>query len=421
MKLSELTARLQNVSLMRILLISLTLTISQALMNVPPVFQYFGAVYFLVSLFYLFWLRMNTRLRILAHLQLWVDAIIINVLILMTGGVESMMILYDVLIIIAAGFLIAPIASLVSSLLLSGFLVALGAIYINTGSEATLLNYFAGSPIEISEFTYSYVFNFYVRITALTLIGALSMSILRRIERMESKISLHEHYSALGESTAQLAHELRNPLMTISGSVELLAEDLAPILDSEQKRLVDGILQESTRIKHLFDELLEFARPLQLSKTMTNITQLVEETVLLAKSDILNRPELQVSTHMRKNSRTYCHIDPERIRQVIFNILKNAAESIEGAGKINISIESGRSVCRIRISDSGRGIEKNAIDQLFIPFRSGKLSGNGIGLALSMQIMRKHGGDIIVRSTPRQGSDFSILLNRENEVQREAS
>jgi two-component system sensor histidine kinase PilS (NtrC family) len=237
---------------------------------------------------------------------------------------------------------------------------------------------------------------------------------LTSIKQMEHALKRRDRLATLGELSARLAHEIRNPLAAMTGSVQLLAEH-GSIVESDQ-RLLTIILREADRLNLLINEFLHYARPASPRKERIELRELVEDLRLLLASDqrfsgivIVNLvpPNLVVEA------------DENQLRQVLINLLHNAAEASprDGSVEIEAAVQTGgldgcegAPVVRVSVTDSGAGISDEALLHLFEPFWTTKPLGTGLGLAIIYRIIEGHGGSITVESPLSGGCRFTILL-----------
>jgi two-component system, NtrC family, sensor histidine kinase PilS len=227
------------------------------------------------------------------------------------------------------------------------------------------------------------------------------------IRRLEQEVRTKEKLAAVGEMAAQLAHEIRNPLGSIRGSAQVLMAE--PGLGEEQGRLLDIISRESKRLSDTLNRFLYQVRPSGRTKGPVNLRPLVEEAVTLLR----NAPELRPDhvVHFEADAGPHvCLADPDQIKQVFWNLTRNAIEAMPGGGRLGLSLrrEGGEVVLSIR--DQGRGFGPEDRGRMFEPFRTASAMGTGLGLAIVFRIVRDHGGDIGVHSAPQEGTRVDVRL-----------
>jgi len=233
-------------------------------------------------------------------------------------------------------------------------------------------------------------------------------------KRMEEALRRSDKLALLGELSARMAHEIRNPLASMSGSVQLLA-DQGSIVENDQ-RLLKIILRETDRLNSLITDFLTYARPVSPQKKPIDFHAFTEEICLLVSSD---RRFGGVVISNRVPADLTIHADSNQLRQVMLNLLNNAAEATHNGGRIVVDAHvvknSTQSTLQeehavITVSDNGSGIADEAATHLFEPFWTTKNNGTGLGLAISYRIIEEHGGTITAESPPAGGCRMTITL-----------
>lgn len=218
-----------------------------------------------------------------------------------------------------------------------------------------------------------------------------------RLREMEANLEREERLAAVGRLTAALAHEIRNPLAGLSGAVQLLAEE-------RPDPLHDIVLREVRRINGLVEELLDQARPLAISPQMTDPGPILEESILGLQLDPRYRDRINVQIDVAGLSPVF--LDPGRFRQVLTNLLLNAAQAIPERGRVSVKATMEQDDLLIQIEDTGVGIAPEAQYRLFDPFFTTRSGGTGLGLSTVHRIVMAHGGQIRVESEVGRGSAF---------------
>jgi two-component system, NtrC family, sensor histidine kinase PilS len=228
---------------------------------------------------------------------------------------------------------------------------------------------------------------------------------LTEMRAMEARVQRSERLAELGRVAAGLAHELRNPLASISGCVELIRGGGS--LGPEEERLMDIVLREAARLDQLVTRFLEFSRPAPPKRKDTDVARVLEETLqVFANDPAAARVRLEPSLRA-----VVVPCDPDQIRQVFWNLLANAAQAVDGeGGRIQVACAPEGAGAAVTISDDGPGIALADLSRIFEPFFTTKQQGTGLGLATVQRIVDAHGGTIEVASEPGRGATFTVRL-----------
>jgi len=232
---------------------------------------------------------------------------------------------------------------------------------------------------------------------------------LTRLREMEEAVRRSGRLADLGRVAAGLAHEIRNPLASMSGSIELLRDQVAG--SGDDRRLMEIVLREAERLETLVAQFLAFARPVPPRKEPTDVAALLDETLQVFRNDPL-AAGVRIETAL---SRAPADCDAGQLRQVAWNLLSNAAQALAGsaqAGGAHIRVGCGPAPggVRFHVEDDGPGIDPGDLDKIFIPFFTTKADGTGLGLATVHRIVDAHGGTIRVASTAGKGTRFDLFL-----------
>lgn len=235
------------------------------------------------------------------------------------------------------------------------------------------------------------------------------------IKEMEQRLKKSDRLAAIGELSARIAHEIRNPLASISGSVQLIAEDGA--VPEKDRKLLEIMLRETNRLEHLLKDFLLYARPMPPQKSWFHLEMLFNETIEIVKCDE-RFADIKIDNRSSPNIRIFA--DYDQFKQVFWNLLLNAAESMSNGGIITIESswyeqeQSGEKqperTLEITVSDEGSGISMENQQLMFEPFFTTKSGGSGLGLAMVYRIIDAHKGAISVESIQGKGTRFIITL-----------
>jgi len=230
---------------------------------------------------------------------------------------------------------------------------------------------------------------------------------LTKIKRLEAEVRLKEKLAAVGEVAAQLAHEIRNPLGSISGSAQVLMAE--PGFSDEQDRLLRIITRESRRLSDTLNQVLLQARPSPASPGPVDVGSVVSEAMTLLR----NAPEVGPAHHIsfESDGESYvCLADRDQIAQVFWNLARNGLEAMPGGGELQVRLSRTAKDVSLVIRDQGRGMTSEEQRRIFEPFRSGSSVGVGLGLAIVYRIVKEHRGDIQVRSGAAGGTEVEVRL-----------
>jgi signal transduction histidine kinase len=216
-----------------------------------------------------------------------------------------------------------------------------------------------------------------------------------------------ERLAVVGDMTARLSHEIRNPLATIGGFARRLAKHPE---DAEMvQRNASVIVNETERLEELLNDLLEMALPSQIELESQHLSEVLDQALLLASADFI---ALNVEVERDYDpSIPEVHLDRARLLQALLNIVRNGAQAMPNGGVLRVSTTmKNPDTVQNRISDQGKGISENALKHVFDPFYSTKIKGSGLGLPITWQIIQDHGGNIEVESEINKGTTFIISL-----------
>lgn len=380
--------------------------------NKPLLYLYIlVAAIFGLSFIYAIVLRSIRRLDIFACIQTSLDTVVVTIVIYLTGGFYSVFsFLYLVVIIYGSmllnksgGILLATLSTLFYALLISlEFYDMLNPYIVERGGVLIKFSWSYG--------LYKVLFTA-VACYAVALLGGFLTEQNRRtrneLKSMEEHVHRVEKMASMGEMAAGLAHEIKNPLASLAGSIQLLREEIK--YNPDHDRLMHIVLRETDRLNALVTNFLLFARPpaaraetILLDTTLSEIIALFEKDRAIFGKVIITQKLL---------SGIWVHIDPVHLRQVVWNLLLNAAESISDKGNIVVCMTRNKSNwVRLRISDDGCGMSKEMIQSIFDPFFTTKSNGTGLGLSIVHRIVENYNGRLEVESEIGQGSDFTITL-----------
>lgn len=230
---------------------------------------------------------------------------------------------------------------------------------------------------------------------------------LTEVMELEREVRRQERLAALGKMAAGLAHEIRNPLASMRGSVQVLASELS--FSQDQSQLMQIVLRESDRLNRIVSDFLTYARPPKIERSVIELSSLLSETISLLR----NSPEL-LPGHLIKeeypSEPVYYQGDPNQIRQIFWNLSRNAIQAMPHGGELRVALDARpKRDVTIAFSDTGEGMSREQRDRLFEPFNSSS-GGTGLGMAIVYQLVRDHNGKINVDSETGKGTRIAIRL-----------
>lgn len=237
---------------------------------------------------------------------------------------------------------------------------------------------------------------------------------LTALKAMEVEVQRRDHLAAIGKLSAAIAHEIRNPLASISGCVELLAKN-APE-SGEDRQLTDIVVREVDRLNGLVEEFLEYARPIQVSRRRFSLTDLVAEVVQMATLDAKNAEGIHIELMHHASGELLLDSDPQRIRQVLVNLVRNGCQAMGQGGRLRVTTSrmafgaGGTPYVAVQVDDTGPGLSEEVRRNLFEPFFTTKQSGTGLGLATSYRIVTELGGVLLADNAPGGGARFVLMM-----------
>lgn len=371
---------------------------------------YMAVLVLVLSIGYILWLNQGKRLLVLAYFQTSVDTFLVTGIIFVTGSAESvftflylLVIIYGSMVLLQKGsFIMAGLSSLQYGLLIE--LEYYGMIPSFMGGFSSPI------PIDETQILYRIVTTIAACFAVAILSSILSLQL--KMARQDLKITQEhlkrvEKMAAMDEMISGIAHEIMNPLASLSGSIQLLREDTRS--GSYEDKLMQIILRETDRLKEIVNDIRLFAKPNRTNASEVDMTLAIEEVVVLFLNTLEWKTRIQIFTKLEKN--LFITIDPVHLKQILWNLVKNAAEAIEDKGKIIITLNSSRSNrIYLTIRDTGTGMDPKKSSHIFDPFFTTKPQGTGLGLSIIHRIIDTYDGMIDFESIPEKGTLFTLVF-----------
>jgi two-component system sensor histidine kinase PilS (NtrC family) len=247
---------------------------------------------------------------------------------------------------------------------------------------------------------------------------------LTEFRHMQEQVRRMDRLAVAGELAAGIAHEIKNPLASLSGSIQMLRDEVE--FGPMQQRLMDITMREAERLNALVNEFLLFSRPEKAVDRSVEVNEVIKDTLEMLK----NSPELSRPIRIEKklSNNVWVHIDAQRLQQVIWNLVLNALQEMTNSGRLTIATavrtnrsggEAQRKLAEISIADTGPGILPENQGKVFDPFFTTKDQGTGLGLTIVHRIVEDYGGEIFLESDGRSGTTFKLHFPLAEEESRE--
>jgi signal transduction histidine kinase len=252
-----------------------------------------------------------------------------------------------------------------------------------------------------------------------TLLNTKLRDVVKELGDAQKRLIEQEKFRSLGEMTANIAHEIKNPLVIIGGFTKRLAKKIQ--FEQTENRYIDIILKEVSRLETILNEILDYVKENPILIEPCNINDCMDEILYLFNSDVIWEQVHIVKEYDKALPSIMC--DGQQIKQVFINILMNAFEAMHGSGTISIKTEQikldNKTFVAISITDTGGGIDPAIIDNIFNPFFTTKERGTGLGLAISNKIVMNHNGHLEIENVVGKGVTFVVYLPFKNSITKE--
>jgi len=375
--------------------------------NLPFYYLIVGAYGFSAVFFALYAGR--RRLVAQAYAQVVFDLLLITAFVYISGGLASSMYFLYLFPIMAAGLVISGRA---------GFLAAsLSAILFGVLADGLYFGFIpAFSPEHVVKSSLgSMLVTIFIAWGVFFVIAALMSKLTESLRRTrealraaERELLVRVRLSEAGRVSASLAHEIRNPLAAISGSVQVLKKEL--VLSAEQKELMTIVLKESERVSHSLEQFLDFALPSKQVFSPINLRDILDETIKILRGGGELNGKVTIEGNFKTSDVPYFG-NAGQFKQVFWNLIKNAVKAMPDGGRLRLEFpEPRKKDVRIVVADTGRGMTDEDKENLFEPFYSGFENGRGLGLSIVRKIIDDYDGRIDIRSEVNKGTEVLITL-----------
>ena len=367
------------------------------------------AAIFALSVVYTAFVKRVKNMILFAFIQTGIDTLFVTLIVFLTGGFVSVFSFLYLVVIIYSSMLLPMWGAMVIAALCSlqfGILVELEYFgFLNPiGTNGNLL---------ASLYDWRQIFfKLMITMTACFAVAFLSSLLSEQTRKtkeelrtMEGHVKRVEKMAAIGEMAAGLAHEIKNPLAALTGSIQLLKEDMR--YDSDHARLMQIILREADRLSSLASNFLFYARPPAGKVEPIDLSRALLEIVELFEIDGSNNGRVQTTKNV--SSDIWIIMDPGHLHQILWNLLLNAAEAIDGDGEIGIEMFPAKNkyAC-VKISDNGCGISPETLKTIFDPFFTTKPNGTGLGLSIVHRILEANDAWLNVESQLNKGTTITL-------------
>lgn len=372
-------------------------------------FYYLILFSYFLSLIYLVLYSLGKFYTFQAYLQIFFDLLLITALVYIAGGLNGSLYFLYILPIIASSLILSNRAAYLTASLSA---ILFGALV--DGMYFGIIPYFRPDQyreLSLGLVLYTIFIAWAVFFVIAVLINYLIGNLRKTKEALrlaQKELEIKERLAAAGRISAQLAHEIRNPLAAISGSVQVLKGELK--LTEEQENLMDIVLKESGRVTQSIDQFLDLAAPRRKIFSFVNLEEVLGETLTMLQLS----GELDGNYSLEgnyKSSKVRYYGNSNQFKQVFWNLTRNALKAMPGGGTLTIDfIQEKKKELAIRIADTGKGMTEEEIEKIFEPFYSGFEDGRGLGMVVVRRIVDDYDGKIQVTSELNRGTEVLITL-----------
>ena len=366
-------------------------------------------IFYVLSFIYIIFNLWGKHDTLQVYFQIFFDLLMITALVYISGGLQGSFYFLYIFEIIAASIVLSKRAAYL--------IAALSAIFFGVLVD---LMYFSivphFGPESTMEISLGQVINsIFIAWSAFFLVAFLMNNLTGSLQKARDELRLAQkeldiknRLAAAGELSARLAHEIRNPLAAISGSVQVLKDESG--LDREHKKLMDIIVEESERVSHSIEQFLNLASPVKETFSSIDLSDILKGTMMLFQSSGELDGNLHVEGNYKSTSIPY-YGNVNQFKQLFWNIIKNALKAMPEGGTLTVDFSrEKKGQIQLRFTDTGIGIAREKMEKIFEPFYSGFEDGKGIGMTVIRRIVDDYKGRIKVSSEPDKGTEIVITL-----------
>jgi two-component system sensor histidine kinase PilS (NtrC family) len=377
----------------------------------PPLKLLYGliaSIFFLSIIYALTIDRLKNHIPF-AYAQILIDTLVVTVIIFVTGSFSSIFSFLYLVVIIYSSILL-PIRG---TLVIAAICSIQFDIMVDFEYYGVIYPFVTDGNMLASNHPWNQVlYKILITMTACFAVAFLSSFLSEQVRTtrkelrvMENHVKRVEKMAAVGEMAAGLAHEIKNPLASLTGSIQLLREDIR--YDPDHDRLMQIILREADRLSSLANNFLLYARPPAGKVEAIELEKELRDTAELFEKDASNDGRITTTTKIQSN--IWISMDPVHLRQILWNLLLNASEAIDGEGVIDIEMYElkNKRAC-IKITDNGCGMSPDELKSIFDPFFTTKPSGTGLGLSIVHRILEAYDFWMNVESEANKGTTFTL-------------
>jgi two-component system sensor histidine kinase HydH len=370
-------------------------------------------IIFLLSIYYVVFFRTVKIKSLFPYIQIGTDTLLVTLIIFITGSFTSIFSFLYLVVIIYSSMIIFRKGSMI----MAAFCSIQYGILIDLEYYGIIDPYFLKESSSIGNYDWNLVL-FKVVITmvacfAVAFLSGLLSEQLRRTKKelsvMKERVERVEKMAYLGEMATGITHEIKNPLASLAGSIQILRKDIP--YNPEHDKLMQIVLRETDRLNALVSNFLLFAKPPVGKIERVDLESALAETIKLFEKNQDTSRRVSIISDFYPN--IWVEIDPVHLRQVMWNIILNAAEAIEGEGLIKVkTYPLKHNYACVEVNDTGCGMTKTLMQSIFNPFFTTKSSGTGLGLSIVHRILESYNSWLDVESEVGKGTRFTWKLNR---------